>query len=79
MSAAQGQRLAGGFILITGLDGVADARPAAVGRHHPRRRRVPGRDDCAATRRARRSGAAFGHTARRAVPATLDEVLAWFA
>lgn len=66
MSAVQGQRLLGGFILITGQDGIRYAlRPNQVAVAHDA-------DKCHDETILRIYG---GHTIR--VPSSLDEVLAW--
>lgn len=68
MPAAQGERLPGGFILITGLDGTRYAvRQQAVTIVHDA-------DECRDETLVQLHG---GHVVR--VPAPLDEVLAWFA
>lgn len=67
MPAVQGQRLRGGFILITGLDGIRHAvRPQSVGI-------IYDADECHDETIVQLHG---GHVVR--VPAALDEVLAWF-
>ena len=67
MPAAQGERIPGGFILITGMDGIRYAvRPRAVGVIHDA-------DECHDETLIRPHG---GHVVR--VPRSLDEVLAWF-
>lgn len=67
MPAVQGERIPGGFILITGLDGIRYAvRPQSVGIIHDA-------DECHDETIVQLHG---GHVVR--VPATLDEVLAWF-
>lgn len=65
--AVQGKRIPGGFILITGLDGVRYAvRPQSVG--------IPlDADECHDETLIQLHG---GHVVR--VPCTLDEVLTWF-
>jgi hypothetical protein len=66
--AAQGERVAGGFILITGLDGIRYAvRPQSVGIIHDA-------DECRDETLVQLHG---GHIVR--VPCSLDEVLGWFA
>jgi hypothetical protein len=66
--AAQGERVAGGFILITGLDGIRYAiRPQSVGIVHDA-------DECRDETIVQLHG---GHVVR--VSSSLDEVLAWFA
>jgi len=66
--AAQGERVAGGFILITGLDGIRYAvRPQSVGIIHDA-------DEC---RDETIVQLHRGHVVR--VPYALDEVLTWFA
>lgn len=68
MSTAQGQRIPGGFILITGMDGIRYAvRPQAVGIIHDA-------DECHDETIVQLHG---GHVVR--VPAALDEVLTWFS
>jgi hypothetical protein len=63
----QGERIPGGFILITGLDGVRYAvRPQSVGIIHDA-------DECRDETIVQLHG---GHVVR--VPCTLDEVLVWF-
>jgi hypothetical protein len=65
--AAQGERIAGGFILITGLDGIRYAvRPQSVGIIHDA-------DECRDETMIQLHG---GHIVR--VPCSLDEVLGWF-
>ena len=65
--AAQGERTPGGFILITGMDGIRYAvRPQSVGIIHDA-------DECHDETIVQLHG---GHVVR--VPATLDEVLTWF-
>jgi hypothetical protein len=65
--AIQGERIPGGFILIAGLDGIRYAvRPQSAGIVHDA-------DGCRDETIVQRHG---GHVVR--VPATLDEVLAWF-
>jgi hypothetical protein len=67
MTAVQGERIPGGFILITGMDGIRHAvRPQAVGI-------IQDADECHDETLIQLHG---GHVVR--VPATLDEVLAWF-
>ena len=67
MPAPQGERIPGGFILITGLDGIRYAvRPASVGIIHDA-------DECRDETIIQLHG---GHVVW--VPATLDEVLVWF-
>jgi hypothetical protein len=62
MSAAQGERIPGGFILITGMDGIRYAvRPQSVGIIHDA-------DECHDETIVQLHG---GHVVR--VPATLDE------
>lgn len=64
---AQGERIAGGYILITGLNGIRYAvRPQSVGIIHDA-------DECHDETMILLHG---GHVVR--VPYTLDEVLAWF-
>jgi hypothetical protein len=64
---AQGERIPGGFILITGIDGVRYAvRPQSVGIIHDA-------DECHDETIVQLHG---GHIVR--MPAMLDEVLAWF-
>ena len=66
--AVQGERVAGGFILITGLDGIRYAvRPQSVGIIHDA-------DECRDETLIQLHG---GHIVR--VPCSLDEVLAWFS
>ena len=66
--AVQGERMAGGFILITGIDGTRYAvRLQAVAVIHDA-------DECHAETIVQLYG---GHVVR--VPRSLDEVLAWFA
>lgn len=68
MAVVQGQRIPGGFILITGLDGIRYAvRPHSVGIIHDA-------DECRDETIVQLHG---GHVVR--VPATLDEVSAWFS
>lgn len=63
----QGERVAGGFILITGLDGIRYAvRPQSVGIIHDA-------DECRDETLVQLHG---GHVVR--VPYSLDEVLGWF-
>jgi hypothetical protein len=65
--AVQGERIAGGFILITGLDGIRYAvRPQSVGIMHDA-------DECRDETLIQLHG---GHVVR--VPCSLDEVLGWF-
>jgi hypothetical protein len=65
--AVQGERIAGGVILITGLDGIRYAvRPQSVGIIHDV-------DECRDETLVQLHG---GHVVR--VPATLDDVLTWF-
>jgi hypothetical protein len=65
--AAQGERTAGGFVLITALDGIRYAvRPQSVGIIHDA-------DECRDETLVQLHG---GHVVR--VPCPLDEVLAWF-
>jgi hypothetical protein len=67
MSAAQGERLPGGFILITGLDGIRYAvRPNSVGLIHDT-------DECHDETIVQLHG---GHVVRIGYP--LEEVLGWF-
>jgi len=67
MSVLQGERIPGGFILITGMDGIRYAvRPQSVGIIHDA-------DECHDETIVQLHG---GHVVR--VLATLDEVLAWF-
>jgi hypothetical protein len=64
----QGERIAGGFILITAIDGIRYAvRPQAVGIVHDA-------DGCRDETLVQLHG---GHVVR--VPYSLDEVLAWFS
>ena len=65
--AVQGERIPGGFILITGLDGIRYAvRPQSIGIiHHA--------DECRDETLVQLHG---GHVVR--VPCPLDEVLGWF-
>ena len=66
--AAQGQRIPGGFLLITGIDGIRYAvRPQAVGI-------ILDADECRDETIVQLHG---GHVVR--VPCTLDQVLTWFA
>ena len=66
--AVQGERMAGGFILITGIDGTRYAvRQRAVAVVHDA-------DECHDETLVQLYG---GHAVR--VPCALDEVLAWFA
>jgi hypothetical protein len=66
--AVQGERIAGGFILIAGIDGTRYAvRQQAVAVIHDA-------DECHDETIVQLYG---GHVVR--VPCTLDEVLAWFA
>ena len=66
--AAQGERIAGGFILITGLDGIRYAvRPQSMGIIHDA-------DECRDETLVQLHG---GHVVR--VPCSLDEVLGWFS
>ena len=68
MPMAQGTRIPGGFILITGIDGMCYAiRPQSVGIIHDA-------DECRDETIVQLHG---GHVVR--VPCALDEVLAWFA
>jgi hypothetical protein len=68
MPALQGKRLPGGFLLITGIDGVRYAvRPQSVVIIHDA-------DECHDETIVQLYG---GHVVR--VPCSLDEVLAWFA
>jgi hypothetical protein len=63
----QGERIGGGFILITGLDGIRYAvRPQSVGIIHDA-------DECRDETMIQLHG---GHVVR--VPCSLDEVLVWF-
>lgn len=63
----QGERISGGFILITGLDGIRYAvRPQSVGIIHDA-------DECRDETLIQLHG---GHVVR--VPYSLDEVLGWF-
>ena len=65
--AEQGGRTAGGFILITGLDGIRYAvRPQSVGV-------ILDADECRDETMIHLHG---GHVVR--VPSSLDEVLVWF-
>ena len=65
--AVQGERIPGGFILITSLDGIRYAvRPQSVGIIHDA-------DECRDETMIQLHG---GHVIR--VPCSLDEVLAWF-
>ena len=67
MSAAQGERLPSGFILITGQDGIRYAvRPNSIGIIHDT-------DQCRDETILQLHG---GHVVR--VGSSLDEVLAWF-
>jgi hypothetical protein len=67
MPAVQGERIPGGFVLITGLDGIRYAiRPQSVGIVHDA-------DACRDETIVQLHG---GYVVR--VPATLDEVLTWF-
>jgi len=67
MAAIQGQRIAGGFILITGIDGTRYAvRQQAVSVIHDA-------DECRDETLVQLHG---GHVVRVLFP--LDEVLAWF-
>jgi hypothetical protein len=66
--AVQGERIGGGFILITSLDGIPyAARPQSV-------RIIHDADECRDETMIQLHG---GHVVR--VPSSLDEVLAWFA
>ncbi len=66
--AAQWERIAGGFVPITGLDGIRYAvRPQSVGIIHDA-------DECRDETIVQLHG---GHVVR--VPRPLDEVLTWFA
>jgi hypothetical protein len=68
MAAVQGERIAGGFTLITGIDGVRYAvRQQSVAVVHDA-------DECHDETIVQLHG---GHSVR--VPCSLDEVLAWFA
>lgn len=68
MSAAQGQRVAGGFLLITGIDGTRYAvRHQAVSV-------IFDADECHDETLVQLHG---GHMVR--VPCALDDVLGWFA
>jgi hypothetical protein len=68
MPAVQGERIPGGFILITGIDGNRYAiRPQSVGVIHDT-------DECHDETIVQLHG---GHAVRVSCP--LDEVLAWFA
>jgi hypothetical protein len=68
MASAQGERMPGGFILITGLDGLRWAvRQNSVAIIHDA-------DECRDETLSQLHG---GHVVR--VPCSLDEVLAWFA
>jgi hypothetical protein len=68
MATAQGERIPGGFILITGIDGVRYAvRQHAVAV-------ILDADECRDETLVQLHG---GHVVR--VPSTLDEVLAWFS
>jgi hypothetical protein len=68
MVAAQGQRMPGGFILITGIDGIRYAvRHHAVSVIHDA-------DECHDETLSQLHGGAVVR-----VPRTLDEVLTWFA
>ena len=65
--AVQGERLAGGFILLTGIDGAPYAvRKQAITIIHDA-------DECRDETVAQLQG---GHVVR--VPCSLDEVLSWF-
>jgi hypothetical protein len=65
--AVQGERIPGGFILITGIDGIRYAvRPQSVGI-------VRDADECHDETMIQLHG---GHVVH--VPCTLDEVLGWF-
>ena len=65
--AVQGERVPGGFILITGLDGIRYAvRPQSIGIIHDA-------DECRDETLVQLHG---GHVVR--VPCPLDEVLGWF-
>jgi hypothetical protein len=67
MSATQGERLPGGFILIAGPDGIRYAvRPSAIGIIHDT-------DECHDETMVQLHG---GHIIRVGCP--LDEVLTWF-
>jgi hypothetical protein len=64
---AQGERIPGGFILITGLGGIRYAvRPQSIGISHDT-------DECHEETMIQLHG---GHVVR--VPCPLDEVLGWF-
>jgi hypothetical protein len=66
--AVQGERITGGFILITALDGIRYAvRPQSVGIIHDA-------DECRDETMIQLHG---GHVVR--VPCSLDEVIGWFA
>jgi hypothetical protein len=67
MAAAQGERIPGGFILITGIDGVRYAV-----RHHAVAV-ILDADECRDETLVQLHG---GHVVR--VPCPLDEVLGWF-
>jgi hypothetical protein len=68
MAAAQGERIAGGFILITGIDGIRYAvRQQSVAIVHDA-------DELHDETLVQLHG---GHVVR--VPCSLDEVLGWFA
>ena len=65
--AAQGERIAGGFLLITGIDGTRYAvRQQAITVVHDA-------DECRDETNVQLHG---GHVVR--VPCSLDEVLSWF-
>jgi hypothetical protein len=67
MAVTQGERIAGGFILITGIDGIRYAvRPQSVGITHDA-------DECRDETMIQLHG---GHVVR--VPCPMEEVLAWF-
>ncbi len=65
--AVQGERIAGGFILLTGIDGIrwAVGQQSVAPTHDA--------DECRYETLVQLHG---GHVVR--VPCTLDEVLAWF-
>jgi hypothetical protein len=65
MAAAQGERMAGGFIRITGIDGNRDAVPAIAAIHDA--------DECHDETMVQLYGGAVVR-----VPCPLGEVLAWF-
>ena len=64
--AIQGERVAGGFIRITGLDGIRYAVRQSIGIVHDA-------DECRDETMIQPHG---GHVVR--VPCSLDEVLGWF-